>query len=1008
MNIGKFSFFRKGIKNKKPALDVTLEQALNKIKAPEQKEDIEKIRATTDKAVRKVLKNNLDYFTFSGSFKERTEQGLIQHSNIMCIDFDLNGWKKVKQEDNTVVEVFETSFNIAEIKERLSADLYTLAVFVSPSGDGLKVLVKIDGTEHFASFKWLENYYAERFQLEVDPSGKDIPRACFISYDEDPFVNMDSAVCPVVALSEKTQNSEPRPTNPAKHLPQELREHVKIDTDTGEIIDLNDLTKWTREQAEGLVKAQVISERIFTKQRDITASYDDWQNITFALATFKEHGRAIFHKVSQFNEAYDQKEADKKFTNALTTGTKFTNAAFFFKIAKTYGIDTKVVQTIAVGIAEGADGASYQDFKIDLPQGCIMSPELREHIFTYSFVEHNNQYWYGRFDNVKRTVDFHPISNFVIHPLFLIRSRSEPVRIVEIKNMYGRSQVLDIKTEAFVSPQMLYACFEATGNYLFDGDRKQLQKIKSKLYNFSKDALPMSVLGWHKDGFYAFANGIYTPQGFVPTDDYGIVEHEHNQYFIPALSSIYKDEEEDYEAQKKFVFIKNKITFKEWSEWFLKVHGDNGAVTLCFYLTSLFRDIVYDRFKFFPHLFGFGPPGTGKSAMAWSLTQMFGQAQIPFNLNSGTKVAFHKTFAMFRNAVVWFDEYKNSIDPQRIEAIKSAYDGAGHQKSEMTQANRTKSTPVYSSAVFTGQELPTADNALFKRVLLLEYHVTHRTEEERLNLDKFREMETRGLSHITAHLTTLRPIFESNYEAVYQSTVKDLQKELGDRYANIEARIVLNYAIILAGYRTIEIPLNLSMPIPYSTMLKLCAERIDTQNKLIGNSKETSVFWDLVQYLLSCRMIKNKEDFKVEIKHVLKINPGAGTDTIERTFVDPKTNDRESRRVLYLRLSKIHPLYLTEHRKQYSKNGMDKGSIIHYLQHEDSYLGKVNSTRFEGGSTFAYCFDYEMLERAGIKIENEEEGQEQVIPSSVVISEPNEKIQFTQNPNPDSNEDTPF
>ena len=87
---------------------------------------------------------------------------------------------------------------------------------------------------------------------------------------------------------------------------------------------------------------------------------------------------------------------------------------------------------------------------------------------------------------------------------------------------------------------------------------------------------------------------------------------------------------------------------------------------------------------------------------------------------------------------------------------------------------------------------------------------------------------------------------------------------------------------------------------------------------------------------------------------------------------------------------------------------MDKGSIIHYLQHEDSYLGKVNSTRFEGGSTFAYCFDYEMLERAGIKIENEEEGQEQVIPSSVVISEPNEKIQFTQNPNPDSNEDTPF
>jgi hypothetical protein len=61
---------------------------------------------------------------------------------------------------------------------------------VSPSGDGLKALVRITNPErHRDHFRSLERYFQNQYGLELDSSGVNEARACFESYDPDIVIN---------------------------------------------------------------------------------------------------------------------------------------------------------------------------------------------------------------------------------------------------------------------------------------------------------------------------------------------------------------------------------------------------------------------------------------------------------------------------------------------------------------------------------------------------------------------------------------------------------------------------------------------------------------------------------------------------------------------------------------------------------------------------------------------------------------------------------------------------
>lgn len=80
---------------------------------------------------------------------------------------------------------------LESFRKRITADKYTRAAFVSPSGDGLKLVVRIPAVAatHKLSCKALFDYYKDE---ALDPF-EDVSRACFESYDPDIFVQ-DSEV----------------------------------------------------------------------------------------------------------------------------------------------------------------------------------------------------------------------------------------------------------------------------------------------------------------------------------------------------------------------------------------------------------------------------------------------------------------------------------------------------------------------------------------------------------------------------------------------------------------------------------------------------------------------------------------------------------------------------------------------------------------------------------------------------------------------------------------------
>ncbi|MBP9102218.1 MAG: primase C-terminal domain-containing protein [Chitinophagaceae bacterium] len=81
-------------------------------------------------------------------------------------------------------------------KKKLTTDPFAYMLFVSPSGTGLKLLVKVgtNQTEHGKSYTDLSTYYSKRYSIEADKSCKDVGRLMFLSYDPDIYINENSKI----------------------------------------------------------------------------------------------------------------------------------------------------------------------------------------------------------------------------------------------------------------------------------------------------------------------------------------------------------------------------------------------------------------------------------------------------------------------------------------------------------------------------------------------------------------------------------------------------------------------------------------------------------------------------------------------------------------------------------------------------------------------------------------------------------------------------------------------
>ena len=170
----KISIF-KNIRSTIPYKNVDIHEVLEEIKQGKWKKPISALRLETDKKVRNELKSKLEYVTICGVFSSRNNNGLKKHSYLACLDFD------------------DVS-DLEGLRKQINSDSYTFSSFVSPSGNGLKVIVKIPLIDNDLDYKdyylELQNYYNQYTQTDIVTT--DLARATFVSYDPYLFINEDS------------------------------------------------------------------------------------------------------------------------------------------------------------------------------------------------------------------------------------------------------------------------------------------------------------------------------------------------------------------------------------------------------------------------------------------------------------------------------------------------------------------------------------------------------------------------------------------------------------------------------------------------------------------------------------------------------------------------------------------------------------------------------------------------------------------------------------------------
>jgi len=143
---------------------------------------IEEIRTTNDKAIINKLKESLPSFTVSAIFKDRRiKENVKEYNGIIHLDYD--GIENPEQLKNEVSKL-ETTF----------------CAFISPSGKGLKVFIKTNGTleNHEESFNKLKYLYDTCTGIDSDKSVKDVTRLCYASSDTNLYLNEESIVFDVI------------------------------------------------------------------------------------------------------------------------------------------------------------------------------------------------------------------------------------------------------------------------------------------------------------------------------------------------------------------------------------------------------------------------------------------------------------------------------------------------------------------------------------------------------------------------------------------------------------------------------------------------------------------------------------------------------------------------------------------------------------------------------------------------------------------------------------------
>lgn len=308
------------------AIEPTIGVILDQIKSLKHKPQIEDLRnalETGNKDYYDNYKKKLPAVTFSATFNvKRTNENLKKYNSLIVIDIDKLDALKLN-----------TTF------ENLLKDQFVFSFWRSPSNRGYKGLVAIDyqlndieidlERFHKSAFKKLSDYFKERYNIELDPSGNDITRLCFLSFD-------DNLVLKTTFENFEVMNDDL--IDPTKH---KIRRDAKLNFSSNLDALYNPFEK--NNQFDRKIMTDII-RYLKNKNSSITYNYAEWCKVAMAISNSftYEIGLKYFLKLSSMDkDKYNEIICTNFLINCYETRKGNVNFSSVVYLANQKGYTTK-------------------------------------------------------------------------------------------------------------------------------------------------------------------------------------------------------------------------------------------------------------------------------------------------------------------------------------------------------------------------------------------------------------------------------------------------------------------------------------------------------------------------------------------------------------------------------------------------------------------------------------------------------------------------------------------
>ncbi|PKP22704.1 MAG: hypothetical protein CVU05_02695 [Bacteroidetes bacterium HGW-Bacteroidetes-21] len=571
----------------------------------------------------------------------------------------------------------------------------------------------------------------------------------------------------------------------------------------------------------------------------------------------------------------------------------------------------------------------------------------------------NNQYsiqdgcYWVRESYNKKQID-RKVSNFTMKILYhFVDGTQNTKRLILIQRYTGELNAIevlssDMKTEAFETILKSYSCS-------FLGNSFQLKSIFVHLMDEQLNANCINILGYnYKYDIYSFSDSIINKNNkLIIVNELGIINDSENTYYLPAWaeSNLLN---KHFDNERIFKYNQGVIDFKTWADLIYKAYDINGGIGICFLIMAIFRDIVFKEINFFPYLYLYGQPGVGKTSYIDFILRLFGNKDVGVSLKNSTIKGIARTCSQRTNSIIFLKEYDNSIEKEIIAFFKNAYDGASYTVAQKSNDNKTDSYVIESGVIIDSNYLPTAESAMFDRMIVLTFDKNTFSKEKTEAYAQLIIESDKGFGQITKEILSYREYFKDNFKKEFLYVYNQL-KNNAFSYSDIEIsklpeRNLKHISFLLVPFKILFN--KLSFPFTFEDIVNKTLEYAIEKNDLLEELNDINIFWDAINYERSqggSTRIKTNEQYQLN----------------------------HSERILYLKVKEVYPYY-SEYCNKNNVNQIDYSSLLSLLT-SSSYDFIPNTQKGRGKAytkkDFGSCYRFSFVlghENKNILIKNKE------------------------------------